>query len=159
MNRPRSRANACAAPFCASQGLVPTPCSEREHLYMLPLLHAVDAHCEGNCEDCERVENTGRRRTGARNTPAVPRWPIVVALLADPERESARLALLLDPLPCDVRRHFIVDDCLRRAKGSRRSSWPVVVRRYASADDRSQFACSGVRVLLPSVLEQEDREP
>lgn len=38
------------------------------------------------------------------------RWPLVVALLVDPERESARLARLLERLPAVRRRHLIPDD-------------------------------------------------
>jgi len=42
------------------------------------------------------------------------RWSIVVALLTDPERESARLARLLDALPTERRRHECSDDVRRR---------------------------------------------
>lgn len=45
---------------------------------------------------------------------AVTRWSIVVALLHSPERESRRLARLLDALPTERRRHECPDDCRRR---------------------------------------------
>lgn len=49
------------------------------------------------------------------------RWPIVVALLLDPERESRRLARLLERLPAEVRRVEVPDDCRRRAGAGRRT--------------------------------------
>lgn len=50
------------------------------------------------------------------------RWQIVVALLVNPERESRRLAALLDRLPTDRRVHECLDDCLRRRGAGRRSA-------------------------------------
>lgn len=47
-------------------------------------------------------------------TATADRWRIVVALLRSPERESRRLAALLDRLPTDRRRHEIEDDVQRR---------------------------------------------
>lgn len=38
------------------------------------------------------------------------RWPLIVALLADPPRESRRLAGLLARMPAERRRHRIADD-------------------------------------------------
>jgi len=71
-------------------------------------------------QDCTNLE-AGRtvdklaEKSGAR-------WQIVVALLVNPERESNRLAALLDRLPTDRRVHECLDDCLRRRGAGRRSA-------------------------------------
>ncbi|ODS99029.1 MAG: hypothetical protein ABS56_02735 [Lautropia sp. SCN 69-89] len=49
------------------------------------------------------------------NKPATAdRWPLIVALLAAPARESWRLARLLERLPHVARKHELSDDCRRR---------------------------------------------
>lgn len=42
------------------------------------------------------------------------RWPLIVALLAHPSRESRKLSRLLEGWPAEVRRHLLVDDVRRR---------------------------------------------
>lgn len=42
------------------------------------------------------------------------RWPLIVALLADPRRESRRLGRLLERWPAERHRHLIFDDVARR---------------------------------------------
>ncbi len=42
------------------------------------------------------------------------RWPLIVALLAAPTRESRRLADLLGRWPHVARKHWIADDLVRR---------------------------------------------
>lgn len=49
------------------------------------------------------------------DTQRADRWPLIVALLAAPSRESRRLAALLTRWPtAEVRRHLLVDDVRRR---------------------------------------------
>jgi len=55
-------------------------------------------------------------------TATADRWHVVVALLHSPERESRRLARLLDALPTERRVHLCRDDCLRRRGAGRRSA-------------------------------------
>lgn len=55
----------------------------------------------------------------ARKAGGSIRWSVVIALLLTPDRESRRLALLLEALPAERRRHAIVDDCQGRAVGRR----------------------------------------
>jgi len=64
--------------------------------------------------------DTGETRS--ETDAAAARWPIVVALLVDPEREANRLARLLDALPTERRRHEIADDVQRRPGAGRRAS-------------------------------------
>lgn len=63
----------------------------------------------------------GRIVTGVTGVTDPARWPIVVALLHSPVRESRRLAALLEQLPTERRRHEIPDDCMRRPGAGRRS--------------------------------------
>jgi len=49
------------------------------------------------------------------NKPATAdRWQLICRLLANPERESTRLAALLERLPAERRRHVLRDDVQRR---------------------------------------------
>lgn len=52
--------------------------------------------------------DTGETRS--ETNAAAARWPIVVALLVDPEREANRLARLLERLPAARRVHRVGDD-------------------------------------------------
>lgn len=57
------------------------------------------------------------------------RWLVVVALLRSPERESRRLARLLEAWPAEVRRHECSDDVKRRR--------PAAAQRQGAAASRS----------------------
>lgn len=106
--------NASSAPISDASDVLNRSASRIEHLCMLPLLHA------DNCllsAPPGASENTAAHVT--RN-----RWPLIVALLAAPERESTRLAALLARWPASVRRHQIADDVARRLGGHIQTSQP-----------------------------------
>jgi len=75
--------------------------SESEHLYIYAIPMAASSLLET------------RFKHGAAHFGA-DRWHLVCRLLANPERESTRLAALLERLPAEVRRHELADDVKRR---------------------------------------------
>lgn len=101
--------NASSAPISDASDVLNRSASRIEHLCMLPPLHA---------DNCPLLALSGApESTAARVTRN--RWPLIVALLAAPERESRRLALLLERLPAERRRVECVDDVARRRWGHR----------------------------------------
>lgn len=65
---------------------------------------------QGVGEASPSLSSTPRTRKAKMPKMQASRWSLVVALLVDPERESARLARLLERLPAARRVHLIRDD-------------------------------------------------
>ena len=92
--------NASSAPISDASDVLNRSASRIEHLCMLPLLPA---------DNCPLSALSGAPESTAAHV-ICNRWPLIVALLAAPERESTRLAALLARWPAGVRRHRCIDE-------------------------------------------------
>ena len=87
--------------------LLPTNVANVTNTASVPLVGAlaVIAHSDvGNVSGVSGVSDAARS----------DRWPLIVALLLSPTRESRRLAALLTGWPHVARKHELADDCRRR---------------------------------------------
>ncbi|HEY0876912.1 MAG TPA: hypothetical protein VGE10_00520 [Zeimonas sp.] len=96
------------------------PYEERKARERMAVGGAIGGSSKGGADLHHPLSDAGRTAEKLAEK-ADARWSIVVALLFNPERESNRLAALLERMPTERRRHEIEDDCMRRPGAGRRS--------------------------------------